>query len=89
MVNEIVKYHRARYKKTPQLQLGLFYLCVLGSSTLSNFSIAIIQYKIKNLPCLDNKQVVDDLYNGLYRKRQLGYGGLFNTIKIQSKSSYN
>ena len=30
-----------------------------------------------------NKQVVDDLYNGLYRKRQLGYGGLFKTIKKQ------
>ncbi|MCE2288012.1 protein rep, partial [Streptococcus thermophilus] len=26
---------------------------------------------------VENKQVVDDLYNGLYRKRQLGYGGLF------------
>ena len=32
---------------------------------------------------IDNKQVVDDLYNGLYRKRQLGYGGLFKTIKKQ------
>lgn len=32
---------------------------------------------------VDNKQVVDDLYNGLYRKRQLGYGGLFKTIKKQ------
>lgn len=30
---------------------------------------------------LDNAQVVDDLYNGLYRKRQLGYGGLFKEIK--------
>ncbi|MGT2625547.1 protein rep [Streptococcus thoraltensis] len=27
------------------------------------------------------KQVVDDLYQGLYRKRQLGFGGLFKTIK--------
>ncbi|MBX0637996.1 protein rep, partial [Campylobacter jejuni] len=25
---------------------------------------------------VDNKQVVDDLYNGLYKKRQLGYGGI-------------
>lgn len=32
---------------------------------------------------IDNKQVVDDLYNGLYRKRQLGYGGLFKRIKKQ------
>ena len=32
---------------------------------------------------VENKQVVDDLYNGLYRKRQLGYGGLFKTIKKQ------
>lgn len=32
---------------------------------------------------IDNKQVVDDLYNGLYRKRQLGYGGLFKIIKKQ------
>lgn len=30
---------------------------------------------------VENKQVVDDLYNGLYRKRQLGYGGLFKKIK--------
>nr|WP_011140000.1 protein rep [Streptococcus thermophilus]CAD97600.1 replication protein [Streptococcus thermophilus] len=29
------------------------------------------------------KLVVDALYNGLYRKRQLGYGGLFKTIKKQ------
>nr|WP_011110652.1 protein rep [Streptococcus thermophilus]AAP04494.1 Rep [Streptococcus thermophilus] len=29
---------------------------------------------------VENKQVVDDLYNGLYRKRQLGYGGLLKTI---------
>ncbi|MDA5555110.1 protein rep [Streptococcus thermophilus] len=32
---------------------------------------------------IENKQVIDDLYNGLYRKRQLGYGGLFKTIKKQ------
>lgn len=32
---------------------------------------------------VENKQVVDDLYNGLYRKRQLGYGSLFKTIKKQ------
>ena len=32
---------------------------------------------------LENAQVVDDLYNGLYRKRQLGYGGLFKEIKKQ------
>ena len=32
---------------------------------------------------LENKQVVDDLYNGLYRKRQFGYGGIFKTIKKQ------
>lgn len=32
---------------------------------------------------IENKQVVDDLYNGLYRKRQLGYGGLFKIIKKQ------
>lgn len=32
---------------------------------------------------LTNKQVVDDLYQGLYRKRQLGFGGLFKTIKKQ------
>lgn len=30
---------------------------------------------------VDNKRVVDDLYNGLYRKRQLGYGGIFKEIK--------
>ena len=30
-----------------------------------------------------NAQVVDDLYNGLYRKRQLGFGGLFKQIKKQ------
>lgn len=32
---------------------------------------------------VENKQVVEALYNGLYRKRQLGYGGLFKTIKKQ------
>ena len=32
---------------------------------------------------VENKQVVDDLYNGLYRKRQLGYGGLFKEVKKQ------
>lgn len=32
---------------------------------------------------VENAQVVDDLYNGLYRKRQLGYGGLFKEIKKQ------
>lgn len=32
---------------------------------------------------IENKQVVDDLYNGLYRKRQLGYGGIFKEIKKQ------
>ena len=32
---------------------------------------------------IENKQVVDDLYNGMYRKRQLGFGGLFKTIKKQ------
>nr|WP_253896521.1 protein rep [Streptococcus gallolyticus] len=30
---------------------------------------------------VENKQVVEDLYNGLYRKRQLGYGGLFKELK--------
>lgn len=30
---------------------------------------------------VENTQVVDDLYQGLYRKRQLGFGGLFKTIK--------
>ncbi|MBX0586923.1 protein rep, partial [Campylobacter jejuni] len=32
---------------------------------------------------IENKQVVDDLYNGMYRKRQLGYGGIFKIIKKQ------
>ena len=42
------------------------------------------KYPIKPIKLdIDNKQVVDDLYNGLYRKRQLGYGGLFKTIKKQ------
>ncbi|WP_257641660.1 protein rep [Streptococcus pneumoniae] len=30
---------------------------------------------------VENKQVVGDLYNGLYRKRQLGKGGLFKEIR--------
>lgn len=30
---------------------------------------------------IQNAQVVDDLYKGLYRKRQLGFGGLFKEIK--------
>ena len=42
------------------------------------------KYPIKPIKLdIDNKQVVDDLYNGLYRKRQLGYGGLFKIIKKQ------
>ena len=42
------------------------------------------KYPVKpmNLDVTD-KQVVDDLYQGLYRKRQLGFGGLFKTIKKQ------
>lgn len=32
---------------------------------------------------IENKQVVDDLYKSLYRKRQLGYGGIFKEIKKQ------
>ena len=32
---------------------------------------------------IENKQVVDVLYNGLYRKRQFGYGGIFKIIKKQ------
>lgn len=30
---------------------------------------------------IENAQVVDDLYQGLYKKRQLGYGGIFKIIK--------
>ena len=42
------------------------------------------KYPIKPIKLdVENKQVVDDLYNGLYRKRQLGYGGLFKEIKKQ------
>lgn len=42
------------------------------------------KYPVKpmNLDVTD-KQVVDDLYQGLYRKRQLGFGGLFKDIKKQ------
>lgn len=36
---------------------------------------------------LKNAQVVDDLYNGLYRKRQLGYGGLFKEIRKRLRLS--
>lgn len=32
---------------------------------------------------LSKAHVVDDLYQGLYRRRQLGYGGLFKEIKKQ------
>ncbi|HEM6117426.1 TPA: protein rep [Streptococcus suis] len=46
--------------------------------------IETAKYPVKpmNLDITD-KQVVDDLYQGLYRKRQLGFGGLFKTIKKQ------
>lgn len=46
--------------------------------------IETAKYPVKpmNLDVTD-KQVVDDLYQGLYRKRQLGFGGLFKTIKKQ------
>lgn len=39
-------------------------------------------FKPMNFDVTD-KQVVDDLHQGLYRKRQLGFGGLFKTIKKQ------
>lgn len=40
------------------------------------------KYPVKPMDLdLTDKRVVDDLYQGLYRKRQLGYGGLFKTIK--------
>ncbi|MDS4900211.1 protein rep, partial [Streptococcus pneumoniae] len=40
------------------------------------------KYPIKPIKLdVENKQVVGDLYNGLYRKRQLGYGGLFKEIR--------
>ncbi|WP_318530347.1 protein rep [Streptococcus sp. 20-1249] len=35
---------------------------------------------------IEKKQVVDVLYNGLYRKRQFGYGGIFKIIKKQLAS---
>ena len=40
------------------------------------------KYPVKPIAFDDkNLQVIDDLYKGLYRKRQLAYGGLFKKIK--------
>lgn len=40
------------------------------------------KYPVKPIELdVENKQVVEDLYKGLYRKRQLGYGGLFKEIR--------
>lgn len=36
---------------------------------------------------IKNAQMVDDLYNGLYRKRQIGYGGLFKEIRKRLRLS--
>lgn len=42
------------------------------------------KYPVKPMDLdVTDKQVVDDLYQGLYRKRQLGFGGLFKAIKKQ------
>ncbi|MDG3143265.1 protein rep [Streptococcus suis] len=42
------------------------------------------KYPVKPMDLdVTDKQVVDDLYQGLYRKRQLGFGGLFKVIKKQ------
>ncbi|MFV8213764.1 protein rep [Streptococcus pluranimalium] len=42
------------------------------------------KYPVKPMDLdVTDKQVVDDLYQGLYRKRQLGFGGLFKSIKKQ------
>ncbi|MGX7776556.1 protein rep [Streptococcus pluranimalium] len=42
------------------------------------------KYPVKPMDLdITDKQVVDDLYQGLYRKRQLGFGGLFKIIKKQ------
>lgn len=42
------------------------------------------KYPVKPIELdIENKQAVNDLYKGLYRKRQLGYGGLFKEIKKQ------
>lgn len=45
----------------------------------SKYPVKPIQFDEKNL------QVIDDLYKGLYRKRQLSYGGLFKEIKSELK----
>lgn len=44
------------------------------------------KYPVKPINFDDNNlKVIDDLYNGLYRKRQLAYGGLFKKIKTELK----
>lgn len=46
--------------------------------------IETAKYPVKPMDLdVTDKQVVDDLYQGLYRKRQLGFGGLFKSIKKQ------
>lgn len=35
----------------------------------------------------ENSQVVDNLYKGLYKKRQLGFGGIFKTIRKELQLS--
>ena len=44
------------------------------------------KYPVKPIEFDDeNLQVIDDLYKGLFRKRQLSFGGLFKKIKLELK----
>src|SRR5699024_12419558 len=68
------------------LHIYLPLLCVIQPPTYTTLFPYTTLFRSPTKPIkldIDNKQVVDDLYNGLYRKRQLGYGGLFKTIKKQ------
>lgn len=59
---------------------------VFDKDGLKKAILETAKYPVKPINFDDNNlKVIDDLYNGLYRKRQLAYGGLFKKIKTELK----
>jgi Plasmid rolling circle replication initiator protein and truncated derivatives len=55
---------------------------VFDQSGIKKAILETAKYPVKPIDFDDeNLQVIDDLYKGLFRKRQLAYGGLFKKIK--------
>lgn len=57
---------------------------VFDKDGLKKAILETVKYPVKPINFDDdNLKVIDDLYNGLYKKRQLAYGGLFKKIKSE------